>query len=637
MKRFSFHFLSLIISLAVISTVTPLFADNTVVVEGVASTRDGALDRALRDAVRQGAGVDIDSISTLVATEEDESFREQTVSATTGSVQSYRILAASLNNGMWRVKVEASVSKKQAVKPTDVSVTDAKVIVVGRTIFEGPDSIDVGGNDLKEALEGELVDRHFDVRFAMFDKEKVFNPALDLPEMGIDPLQTDIIIFAEQVSKFRDKKDYYGIERYRVKTTIELKAIRPDSLKIVASKRFEAEVTGRTMEKATEGSVERATEKMSVDFVDQLVRQLVWERNNGRIFSIYLEGKNLGSDQMLTFISRVGTLPGMMKVLPRHRTNDKTLIDCLSYLGRSALMQTLFPVLNELNLEISGFQANSVVLAPYRGVNGRLWVDSIPQGADVYIDMALAGTTPILKELTPGSHNVRFSCLGFYDTKATIEAVRGKVVRVMGELEVENMEQKTGLVNLVTIPEGATIRNDKQQVIGDTPLYNLTLDIGTHPLTFSKEGFITKTEIVTVGPDKAADYKIELIKMTDLVAQFQNSYRTGTSKGMLAAAAKKKAEEDYEGAATILIKVLKNDKDCMDAAYLLGEIYENNLEKFSSANLYYSRYFRMLSSVPVEDQQRGDYKTQMELVEEAIARVEEKIQKRMEELDKAQK
>ena len=313
MKRFFSATFILILAGMVLNPCLSL-ADTTVTVEGVAGSRDAALDRALRDAVRQGAGVDIDSIATLVATEDDENFREQMVSATTGSVQSYRILSVTSQNNIFRVKVEATVSKKQTVKPTDITVNDAKVIVVSRTLFKRFDQSIADDSDyLQSELESELVNRHFDVRFAIYDKNKVFDPARDLPQMDIDPLQTDIIIFAEQISTYKGKKVYYGIDRHTVKTEIELKAIRPDSLKIVASKQFSAEVKGRDIGKAVEGSIERATDKMSVDFVDQLVRQLVWERNNGRIFSIYLQGKNLPSDNMLLFIAKVGAMPGMMK------------------------------------------------------------------------------------------------------------------------------------------------------------------------------------------------------------------------------------------------------------------------------------------------------------------------------------
>ena len=113
----------------------PLWAEETVVVEGVATSRDAALDRALRDAVRQGAGVDINSLSSLIANEDREEFREQTVSATMGSVTSYQILATSQDKGVWRVKVKATVSKKQVGRPQDVSIQNAKVIVIARRIM----------------------------------------------------------------------------------------------------------------------------------------------------------------------------------------------------------------------------------------------------------------------------------------------------------------------------------------------------------------------------------------------------------------------------------------------------------------------------------------------------------------------
>ena len=101
-------------------------ADKTVTVEGVGASKDAALDRALRDAVRQGACVDINSISTLVAGEEDEEFREQTVSATMGAVTGYRIIEVTkLEERSWKVKIEATVTRKQVSRPEDVQVQDA--------------------------------------------------------------------------------------------------------------------------------------------------------------------------------------------------------------------------------------------------------------------------------------------------------------------------------------------------------------------------------------------------------------------------------------------------------------------------------------------------------------------------------
>ena len=38
---------------------------------------------------------------------------------------------------------------------------------------------------------------------------------------------------------------------------------------------------------------------------------------------------------------------------------------------------------------------------------GELRVTSVPEGADVYVDGALRGTTPVLLELAPGHHSVR--------------------------------------------------------------------------------------------------------------------------------------------------------------------------------------------------------------------------------------
>ena len=622
---------------AYVALLSPLWADSKVVCEGVGSSRDAALDRALRDAVRQGAGVDINSISTLVANEDDEEFREQTVSATMGAVKSYRIIGASQEGGAWRVKIEAIVTRKQVGRPEDVNVQEAKVIVVARQrVLAFPDVVGTNAQYFQTEIERELVDRKFDVRFALFDKKKVFNPANDLPNMGIDPLQADIIIFAEVDTKYRGKKVFYGLPRHRVQTVVTLKAIRPDSLKIVATEMFKADVKGRDVERAVEGAIERAVDKVSTTFVDKLVKKLIWERNNGRIFSLHLQGKGLPSDHMLRFASSVSGLPGMLKVIPRHRTKKSTLIDCLTYLGRNAMMQTIYPVLNELNLEVAGFQSNSFVLGPYSGKKARVWIDSIPQGAEVYLDMAMLGDTPILTEIDPGSHNLRFSCLGFHDTKATIQAVRGRVVRVMAELEVQEVAVAKGRVTLNSTPSGATVKNEKNQVIGKTPLTDFEMKVGTHSLKLVLKDYRTKIMNVVVEKDQTVKYEAELIKSVDLAKTFRQRYLSGTSKKMLQRAEKERNGGRFKQAINILQKTVEQDDKCVEAYREMGEIYEYELYELESALSNYTRFYRKFGDqVPAKERKKASYKTEIKLIEEAISRVERKMKEDREAADQA--
>jgi len=621
------RFALLALLVAALTTGGPLIADTKVVVEGVAATRDAALDRALRDAVREGAGVDINSISTLVANEEDEEFREQTVSATSGAVTGFRILEAAQANGQWRVKIEATVTQKQVGRPEDVTVQDAKVIVVARaTVKAFPDIIGGGDKYFQTEIERELVDRHFDVRFALFDKAKVFDPTNDLPQMGIDPLQADIIVFAEVDTVYKGKEEFYGIPRHSVRTTITLKGIRPDSLKIVATQKTEASTQGRDLEKALEGSIERATGKISTDFVDDLVKKLAWERNNGRIFSLWLQGSDLPSDVMLRFSAGVSSLPGMLKVIPRFRNKQKTLLDCLSYLGGNAMMQTLYPVMNELNLEVAGFQSNSFVLAPYSGKKARVWVDSIPQGADVYLDMAHIGETPILTEIDPGSHALRFSCLGFHDTSATIDAVRGRVVRVSAELEAQKVDVAKGRMKLVSNPAGATVKNAKDQVIGTTPLEGFELEVGTHFLKLVLADYQTQVQKVIIEADTTVAYEVELVKTVDLAKTFRDRYLSGTSKRMLQRAEAERNGQRYQQAVDVLKKVTENDDKCVEAYRLMGEIYEFDLYELESALSNYTRFYRHFGDqVPDKEKEGASYKTEIKLIEDAIKRVEQKI------------
>jgi len=593
----------------------------TVEVEGVGGDRDSALDRALRDAVRQGVGVNIDSVSTLVANDEDEEFREQTISATTGSVTSYRILAVTQQPDMWRVKIRATVTKKQSVKPSDIDVGNARVIVVAREIGEG--KLFKDEENLKLALQEELVSRNFDLRWAVLPKDKAFNPKLDLLEMGIDPTQADLVIFAEARSYDLGERKFanYGVTRRRVRTKVKIQALRPDSLRIMAVKHGDATVADRDPQRALASSFERAIGRISLDFVDDLVKRLVWERNNGRIFQLVLQGVE-DADKMVEFLGCVASLPGIIRSLPRTRTAKRTHVDVLSYLSSGAMLQTLKPVLHELDLKVIGFQSNSFAFAPYVGA-GRLYADSVPQGAEVLFDMAPLGETPLLKEVRPGSHNVRFRCLGFHDIEQQVHVVRGKTLRVVAEMETTPaIAPKTGFVKLVSTPSKATVRNEKGQVIGTTPLESLELPTGSNVLTLSLEGYGDAMETVSIEAGSTVAYEVQLAKTVDLAQAFRDRLASGTTQGLLERARTARIAGNYEEAVRTLEQVVEADPKLWEAFQQLGEINEYELEDPSSALLHYSDwYLSYRENVPKKAQKSAT----IDRIRDSIARVKQKI------------
>lgn len=62
-------------------------------------------------------------------------------------------------------------------------------------------------------------------------------------------------------------------------------------------------------------------------------------------------------------------------------------------------------------------------------------VDSRPSGAQVFVDGALVGTTPLRRDVAPGTHVVRLALPGHQPWVTRVETARGEELRVAGSLE----------------------------------------------------------------------------------------------------------------------------------------------------------------------------------------------------------
>ncbi|MGE0446646.1 MAG: PEGA domain-containing protein [Vicinamibacterales bacterium] len=62
-------------------------------------------------------------------------------------------------------------------------------------------------------------------------------------------------------------------------------------------------------------------------------------------------------------------------------------------------------------------------------------VDSRPSGAQVFVDGALVGTTPLRRDVDPGTHVVRLVLPGHQPWVTRVETARGEALRVAGSLE----------------------------------------------------------------------------------------------------------------------------------------------------------------------------------------------------------
>lgn len=119
--------------------------------------------------------------------------------------------------------------------------------------------------------------------------------------------------------------------------------------------------------------------------------------------------------------------------------------------------------------------------------SGVIVVQTIPEGAEVLIDGRSYGASPVEQVVNVGQHTyeVRRSGMASRDGTFTIRE-EGHIVRL--QVPLVSDVSSTGIVEVRTIPPGATVYADGKPVGGTTPT-NFRLPAGSHTLTISLSGF----------------------------------------------------------------------------------------------------------------------------------------------------
>ncbi|MBP1928109.1 PKD repeat protein [Methanolinea mesophila] len=118
---------------------------------------------------------------------------------------------------------------------------------------------------------------------------------------------------------------------------------------------------------------------------------------------------------------------------------------------------------------------------------GGLYIDSIPQGAVIYLDGESAGTTPLLLDhISTGDHALTLSKEGFVDLVYGVVRVKaGEVTRITG-IGLTPVSV-TGTITIDSVPRGAEIRLNGVYY-GATPLM-VSLDEGVYPVELTCPGY----------------------------------------------------------------------------------------------------------------------------------------------------
>jgi len=123
----------------------------------------------------------------------------------------------------------------------------------------------------------------------------------------------------------------------------------------------------------------------------------------------------------------------------------------------------------------------------------RLYIESYPSGAYVYINGIYKGTTPLNLELDPGTYSIRIEKSGYRTEYETVTLSPGDTRSIFKDLEPLKAK-----LYVHSNPSSASVYIDGIYK-GITPL-TLELDPGTYSIRIEKSGYRTEYETVTLSP-----------------------------------------------------------------------------------------------------------------------------------------
>jgi hypothetical protein len=142
--------------------------------------------------------------------------------------------------------------------------------------------------------------------------------------------------------------------------------------------------------------------------------------------------------------------------------------------------------------------------------NGLIYVASSPTSAVVYIDNNLWGTTPVLSEITAGTHNLRVSKTGYHSYIETFTISAGQTLEFHPILSP--LEPNTAIINVYSVPSDANAYLDTNY-IGNTPIDNYEIAPGTHTLLISKDGYYDSTRTFTILSGQVRTFNFNLVEI----------------------------------------------------------------------------------------------------------------------------
>ena len=157
------------------------------------------------------------------------------------------------------------------------------------------------------------------------------------------------------------------------------------------------------------------------------------------------------------------------------------------------------------SVTIAGGQTSTVV-GSLSSPRAELDIVTKPAGVEVLVDGKSYGPSPVSAILAPGNHTYTVKPPGAAPYEKTVTLESGKIVTKTVTL---GAAVTTGIVEVRTIPPGATVLADGSPVGGQTPT-SFRLSVGTHTLVISLSGYPPLRRQVTVSENETIPVNVTL-------------------------------------------------------------------------------------------------------------------------------
>jgi len=159
----------------------------------------------------------------------------------------------------------------------------------------------------------------------------------------------------------------------------------------------------------------------------------------------------------------------------------------------------------ETEVEIEGLDKQQVLSATLIPAWANVRLESLPAGADVFVDDELAGQTPLTTEILQGEHNLRIKLAGYKDWRKAIRVMANEA-QTIADITLETAD---AVVQIVTSPAQANVTvNGEYQ--GQTPLEVALTPGTTATIRLFRQGYAQAVQTIDAKSGDNRTLRIEL-------------------------------------------------------------------------------------------------------------------------------